>query len=38
MADEEMDKLEQEDQRKIREAESAKYQPNAMAQLEAAQS
>lgn len=37
MAEEELEKLENEEARKRRETESAKYQPNAMAQLEAEQ-
>ena len=37
LAEEELEKLEDEEARKRREAESAKYQPNAMAQLEAEQ-
>ena len=38
MAQEELEKLDEENARKAREAESAKYQPNAMARLEAEQS
>lgn len=37
MAEEELEKLEEEEARKRREAESAKYKPNPMAQLEAEQ-
>ena len=37
MAEEELEKLEEDDARKKREAESAKYKPNAMAQLESEQ-